>query len=79
MPALESHVAAEVANWIAANQAVKVAQNLLRENPDNGALQTRLLQATNSAEEAKLCLKSALRNGGFTPAQLQEHLRQLSQ
>ena len=72
---LHSGVATEVANWVAAKQAVRVAQNLLRDDPRNGALQTRLLQATQSAEEAHLALKAAVRAHGLTAAELQDLLR----
>ncbi len=75
MPALEPGVVNEVANWIAAKQAVRVAQNLLRDDPGNRALETRLLQARQTAEEAHLSLKAVLREHGLTAEQLQEHLK----
>ena len=78
MPALESGVASEVANWVAAKQAVRVAQNLLKDDPANGALQTRLLQATQTEEEAHLALKAALRTHNLTAAELQGYLRKSS-
>jgi len=78
MSALDSAVVSEVVNWVAAKQALRVAQNLLQEDPHNGALKTRLLQTTQNAEEAHLALKAALQRGGFTAAQLQEHLRTMS-
>lgn len=78
MSALDSAVVTEIGNWVAAKQAMKVAQNLLQEDPHNGALKTRLMQTTQTAEEAHLALKAALQRGGFTAAQLQEHLRKMS-
>jgi hypothetical protein len=75
MPAHETGVASEVANWVAAKQAVRVAQNLLVEDPSNRALQTRLLQATQTAEEAHLALKAALRTHNLSAAELQMYLR----
>lgn len=75
MPALETGVASEVANWVAAKQAVRVAQNLLDDDPSNRALQTRLLQATQTAEEAHLSLKAALRTHNLSAAELQMYLR----
>ena len=75
MSALDAGVVSEVANYLAAKQAVRVAQNLLREDPNNRALETRLLQATQTAEEAHLSLKATLREHGLTAEQLQAHLR----
>jgi hypothetical protein len=78
MPALDTAVASDVANWVAAKQAVRVAQNLLEDDPSNRALQTRLLQATQTAEEAHLALKAALRTHNLTAAELQMYLRKQS-
>jgi hypothetical protein len=55
-----------------------VAQNLLRDDPSNGALQTRLLQATQTVEEANLALRTAVRTHGCTPEEFQAHVRRLS-
>lgn len=74
---LDDRVVKEVANWVAAKQSLKVAQNLLRDDPDNAALQTRLEQATHTAEDAGRALKSVMRSGGCTPERLQQELKRL--
>ena len=78
MSQLDPEVVTEVVNWVSAKRALKVAKNLVQREPDNVALKTRLMQTTHDADEAQRALKAALQRGGFTAAQLQEHLRRMA-
>jgi hypothetical protein len=64
-------IAREVESWIVARRAVKVAESLLRDDPDNAVLKERLEQATAQAKDSGSVLRAALRAHGYSLEDLQ--------
>ena len=71
MAQLPDAIAREVEGWIASRRAVKVAENLLRDDPDNRSLQERLKQATAQAKDSAAVLRAALAAHGYSLEDLQ--------
>lgn len=71
MSGLPETISREFESWIVARRAVKVAENLLRDEPDNRVLQERLRQATAQAKDTGMVLRAALRVHGYSPEDLQ--------
>lgn len=78
MSSLPEPVVRELAAWIAARRSVKVAGNLLEEDPDNPVLQERHRQAVLLEKEAGFVLRSVVRAHGCSPEALHQELRRVA-
>lgn len=75
MSTVHDVIGKEIQTWVAAKHAVKVAQNILRDDPDNPALQQKLEQTRAAADEAGFALRMAMRAHGLSPEDLQRELQ----
>jgi hypothetical protein len=71
MAQLPETIAKEFESWIVARRSVTVAENILRDDPDNRVLQDRLEQASAQARESVTILRAALRAHGYSLEDLQ--------
>lgn len=72
---IQSDVGHELGAWVAARRAVKVAENLLQDDPSNPTAIACLEQAQAGAKEAGALLRAALAAKGYSFDQLQQELR----
>lgn len=75
MSTVHDVIGKELQTWVAAKQAVRVAQNILRDDPEDPVLVSKLKQRQAVADEAGIALRMAMKAHGLSPQDLQRELQ----
>ena len=73
--AIQKDVMQELAAWLTAHREARVAENLLRDAPDDAVLQANRERAQKVVREAVTLLRAALSARGYSMQDLQAELR----